>query len=145
MTGAVGAVLAVVAGVGAVLVAAGHADQGPTIAARATRVRQRPATPTPIPSPTGSSAAQTALLRYVAQLPSVHDVDASTVDEYTELVCETLRSPKMSPAFFQQLLSIEEHGYALTRAQTVGLLTATAQAGCPDAEPVIRSSGATTK
>ncbi|WP_066521001.1 hypothetical protein [Curtobacterium ammoniigenes] len=87
---------------------------------------------------------QQQLLRYVARLPTVHDITPVTVADYTDLVCATLGSPHMSPTFFQSAVQIEERGYGLTYQQTIGLLTATAQSGCPSELPVIQRRGATT-
>jgi hypothetical protein len=94
------------------------------------------------PKPTALPANEAELLGYVAALPTVRDVDASTVDEYSGLVCESLRSPKMSPAFFTRIVTIEQKGYSLDSAQAIGLLTATARYGCPDALGVIHTRGA---
>lgn len=96
------------------------------------------------PSAPAVTRSQQQLLRYVARLPTVHDITPVTVADYTDLVCATLRSPRMSPTFFQSVVQIEEHGYALTYEQTIGLLDATATSGCPSALPVIQSRGATT-
>lgn len=56
-------------------------------------------------------------------------------------MCTTLRSAKMSPSFYQQVVAIEKHGYSLSDAQATGLLRTVAQSGCPDAVRVVDSAG----
>lgn len=91
--------------------------------------------------PTGTSG-DAQVLNYVAGLPTVHDVTADTVGEFSDLVCTTLRSPKMSATFYQQVLAIEKQGYSLSDAQATGLLHTVSQADCPDALRVVESAGA---
>lgn len=126
----------------AALVTARHTQTHTAVAAAASA-----STPTgsQTPAPTASlSPADTRLLDYVKTLPGVTDVTPQTVDEFTELTCATLRSPKMSPAFYGQVVAIEQKGYALTADQADGLLAASARAACPDASRVVSSHGAQT-
>lgn len=95
------------------------------------------------PSPAPSlSRADAAVLDYVHTLPTVDDVSADTVGEFTELTCATLRSPKMSTDFYAQVISIETKGYSLTPEKANELLGVTARAACPDATRVVDSRGA---
>ncbi|SEH91677.1 MULTISPECIES: hypothetical protein [unclassified Leifsonia] len=95
--------------------------------------------PSPVPS---LSRADAAVLDYVHTLPTVDDVTADTVGEFTELTCATLRSPKMSTDFYAQLVAIETKGYSLTPEKANELLGVTARAACPDATRVVDSRGA---
>lgn len=95
------------------------------------------------PSPTASlSPADAKVLDYVRTLPTVDDVTPETVDEFTELTCTTLRSPKMSTDFYAKVIAIETKGYSLTPEKANDLLGATAHAACPDAVRVVDSRGA---
>lgn len=100
-----------------------------------------PSAQNPAPASTDSPATRTQLLGYIAAHSTIRDVDESTLDEYSSLVCQTLRSRTMSPTFFARLQSIEEKGYSLTDAKATDLLTATARYACPDALPVIQRKG----
>ncbi len=111
------------------------ASGGPSAAATPT------GTQTPAPT-TSLSPADSRVLEYVKTLPGVADVTPDTVDEFTELTCATLRSPKMSPAFYGQVLAIEQKGYGITADQADGLLAAASRAACPDASRVVSSHGA---
>lgn len=93
--------------------------------------------------PTASlSPADAKVLDYVRTLPTVDDVTPETVDEFTELTCATLRSPKMSTAFYAQVIGIETKGYSLSADKANELLGVTARAACPDATRVVDSRGA---
>ncbi|MDR6971098.1 hypothetical protein [Leifsonia shinshuensis] len=126
------------------VVAAPH-PADPTHVASVASAGAAPGTTAPAatPRPTASlSSADEKLLGYVRTLPGVNDVTADSVGEFTDLTCATLRSPKMSTAFYSQVLTVEQKGYSLTADQANGLLAATAQAACPDARRVVESRGA---
>ncbi|CAM5283662.1 hypothetical protein [Leifsonia shinshuensis] len=142
---AVVAVAAVGLVAGAAALAAVAPDRSPaprasSPAAAGPRPTGTPGGATPGPS-TPLSAGDAAVLDYVAGLPTVHDVTPETVGEFTDLVCSTLRSPKMSPAFYAQVVAVERSSYSLSDAQAGGLLRAAAQSGCPDAVRVVDSGG----
>lgn len=104
-----------------------------------------PTTTAPSPEPTPGeplTVGDGRVLDFVATLPTVRDVTQDTVAEFTDLVCTTLRSPKMSPSFFDQVLAVEEQSYSLTRAQATGLLMTVARSDCPEAVRVVDSAGA---
>ncbi|MFP3465875.1 hypothetical protein [Leifsonia sp. SIMBA_070] len=139
------ALLAIGAATTAAVVATQHTEAGatPTTSAGTTTGTTTTGTPSRTPASTPSlSPADDRLLDYVRTLPGVNDVTADTVGEFTELTCATLRSPKMSPAFYGQVVAVERKGYGLTADQVDGLLAATARSGCPDAQRVVDSHGA---
>lgn len=148
---AAAAVVLVAAGTATALVASGSPGDGSARDGRPAVSGTSPgatapaaASPAPTaPAPTASlTPAQAQVLDYVRTLPTVQDVTPQTVDEFTELVCTTLRSPRMSADFYAKIIAVETQGYSLTAAQADELLAVTARAACPDALRVVDSRGA---
>jgi hypothetical protein len=78
---------------------------------------------------------------YVQTLPGVNGVTADNIDEFAGLLCRALRSPKMSPAYFDELVGLEVSGYNLSESEAINLLLQASYNQCPEMSSTVTARG----
>jgi hypothetical protein len=96
------------------------------------------ATATP---PSRPSLSDADFYAYVQTLPGVTGVNADNIDELSGLLCRALRSPKMSPTYFTELVGLEVTGYHVVEAQAIQLLLNASYNACPDVTRTVTARG----